>query len=386
MIPVAKLQPTLQICLRRRAQERPLRVVTLVGPRWPAPARLAFPIDNGGPGGQLLLFVSDFLFFDRYSIAMRLFHGTENASIMRPTVLTLGVFDGLHLGHQLVMKTVVERARAVGAVPTVVTFDPHPRAVLHPASAPPLLQTFDQKMEALAQFGIEQTIVIRFDASFADISADSFLRDVVRQRLHAREVYLGHGFAFGRNREGNIELLRRVSEQLGFFADEVPEVTLRGRRISSSRIREYLAEGRVNLARRMLGRPYGVEGQVVHGQERGRLLGFPTANLFPHNRVIPRNGVYVTATRIEGQWRRSVTNVGVRPTFGDNLEPSVESFVLNWTGDLYNDVLRVRFLHRLRDERKFAGLPELQAQIDSDRRRAEEFFARRGVGNALTIL
>jgi riboflavin kinase/FMN adenylyltransferase len=317
---------------------------------------------------------------------MRLFHGTENASILRPTVLTLGVFDGLHLGHQLVMKTVVDQARATGAVPTVLTFDPHPRAVLHPASAPPLLQTFDQKMEALALLGIGQTIVIRFDEAFAAIGAETFLRDTVRNRLHAQEVYLGHGFAFGHHREGNIELLRRVSEELGFFADEVPEVTLRGQRISSSRIRGYLAEGRVNLARRMLGRPYGVEGTVVHGQERGRLLGFPTANVFPHNRVIPRNGVYVTATRVEGQWRRSVTNVGVRPTFGGDVEPSVESFILDWTGDLYDDVVRVRFLHRLRDERKFAGLPELQAQIALDRQRAVEFFSRKGVQYSLTII
>lgn len=317
---------------------------------------------------------------------MRLFHGTENASIMRPTVLTLGVFDGLHLGHQLVMKTVVERARATGTIPTVVTFDPHPRAVLHPASAPPLLQTFDQKMEALALLGIEQTIVIRFDAAFANIRAEVFLREVLRQRLQAHEVYLGRGFAFGHEREGNIDLLRRVSGEMGFVADEVAEVTLRGRRISSSRIRECLSLGKVNMARRMLGRPYGVEGQVVHGQERGRLLGFPTANIFPHNRVIPRNGVYVTATLIEGAWRRSVTNVGVRPTFGDSLEPSVESFVMDWSGDLYDDVVRVRFLHRLRDEKKFAGLPELQAQIEADRKRAESYFARRGVGASLAIV
>lgn len=317
---------------------------------------------------------------------MRLFHGTENASILRPTVLTLGVFDGLHRGHQLVMQTVVERAAAIGAVPTVLTFDPHPRAVLHPASAPPLLQTFDQKMEALALFGIGQTIVIRFDEAFAAIRAESFLRETVHNRLHAREVYLGHGFEFGHNREGDIALLRRVSSELGFIADEVPEVTLRGQRISSSRIRQCLAAGRVNLARRMLGRPYGVEGTVVHGQERGRLLGFPTANVFPHNRVIPKNGVYVTATRVEGEWRRSVTNVGVRPTFGGDTEPSVESFIIDWTGDLYDDVVRVRFLHRLRDERKFSGLPELQAQIARDRQRAEEYFTRRGVRESLVIV
>lgn len=317
---------------------------------------------------------------------MKLFHGTDNAEIARPTVLTLGVFDGLHLGHQLIVKTVVERARAVRAVPTVITFDPHPRAVLHPESSPPLLQTLDQKIEALGLLGIEQAIVIRFTRAFAQVRAEDFLRDVVAERLQAKEVYLGRGFAFGHNREGNIELLRRVSRSLGFFADEVAEVRLRGQRISSSRIRELLSEGRVNLARRMLGRPYGVEGRVVHGEKRGLQLGFPTANLRAENRVIPRGGVYVTATLIEGAWRRSLTNIGTRPTFTEEVEPSVETFVMNWSGDLYGDVVRTRFLHRLRDERKFSGVEELKKQIGWDVKRATEYFERSGVRRVLSIV
>jgi riboflavin kinase/FMN adenylyltransferase len=317
---------------------------------------------------------------------MRLFHGTENAEIQRPTVLTLGVFDGLHLGHQLIMKTVVDRARALGAVPTVITFDPHPRAVLHPESAPPLLQTLDQKVEGFGALGIEQTIVIRFTEEFANIRAEDFLRGVVHERLHASEVYLGKGFAFGHNREGNIDLLRRISRQLGFFADEVPEVRVRGQRVSSSQVRDLLTKGKVNLARRLLGRPYGVEGLVEHGEQRGHQLGFPTANLHPRNRVIPRNGVYVTGALIEGQWRRSVTNVGVRPTFGTDTEPSVETFVMDWAGDLYGDVIRVRFLHRLRDERKFSSLDELKTQIDRDVSRAGNYFKRAGSQHMLTLV
>jgi riboflavin kinase / FMN adenylyltransferase len=317
---------------------------------------------------------------------MRLFHGTDNAEIQRPTVLTLGVFDGLHLGHQLIVRTVVERARSLGAVPTVITFDPHPRAVLHPESAPPLLQTLDQKVEGFGVLGIEQTIVVRFDKGFSQIRAEDFLRDVVKERLHAKEVYLGRGFAFGHNREGNIELLRRASKELGFFADEVPEVRFRNQRVSSSRIRELLKDGKVNLARRLLGRPYGVEGLVERGAERGHRLGFPTANLHPKNRVIPRNGVYVTGALIEGQWRRSVTNVGVRPTFESTSEPSVETFVMDWAGDLYGDVIRVRFLHRLRDERKFASIEELKTQIEKDVSRAQSYFARAGSQHMLTLV
>ncbi|MEP6920893.1 MAG: bifunctional riboflavin kinase/FAD synthetase [bacterium] len=317
---------------------------------------------------------------------MRLFHGTDNAEIQRPTVLTLGVFDGLHLGHQLIMRTVVERARAIGAVPTAITFDPHPRAVLHPASSPPLLQTLDQKVEGFGVLGIEQTIVVRFTEEFSKINARDFLEDVVKDRLQAHEVYLGRGFAFGHNREGNIDLLQRVSKELGFVAGEVPEVRLRGQRVSSSKIRELLSTGHVNLARRMLGRPYGVEGRVVRGNERGHTLGFPTANLHPQNRVIPAHGVYVTGTLIDGQWRRSVTNVGTRPTFESGTEPSVETFVINWAGDLYGDVIRVRFLYRLRDEKKFASLESLKTQIEKDVIRAENYFERAGARHMLSIL
>ncbi len=317
---------------------------------------------------------------------MRLFHGTDNAEVARPTVLTLGVFDGLHLGHQLIMKTVVERARATNAVPTVITFEPHPRAVLHPESAPPLLQTLDQKIEAMGVLGIEQTIVIHFDKAFSQIRAEDFLRDVVVDRLQAKEVYLGRGFFFGHNREGNIDLLRSVSSRLGFVADEIPEVRLRGKRIGSTRIRELLSDGRVNLARRMLGRPYGVEGPVARGDARGVALGFPTANVQPHNRVIPRRGVYVTATLIEGKWRRSVTNIGVRPTFGDTNEPSVETHVMSWSGDLYGAVLRVRFLHRLRDEKKFGSIDELKAQIARDADRAQRYFESAAVRRTLAIV
>jgi len=317
---------------------------------------------------------------------MKIFHGTENANILRPTVLTLGVFDGLHLGHQEIMKTVVRRARDVRAVATAITFDPHPRAVLFPESAPPLLQTLDQRLANFEVLGIQQAIVIPFTREFATQDAAEFLRSVVHDRLHAREVYLGKGFAFGKDRGGNIDLLRKMSEELGFFADEVPEVCLRGHRISSSKIRKQLAAGHVNLTRRMLGRPYGVEGVIIRGNRRGHTIGFPTANLKPHNRVVPKYGVYATATLVDGKWRRSITNIGVRPTFEHEAEPSIETYIFDFDGDLYGDVLRVRFLHRIRDERKFNGIDELKAQIEKDSARALNYFRHEGVRNMLEIL
>lgn len=316
---------------------------------------------------------------------MKIFHGTENANISRPTVLTLGVFDGLHLGHQKIMETVVTRAKEIGAAPTAITFDPHPRAVLHPASAPPLLQTLDQRLAAFEVLGIEQAIVIRFNKDFAAQEAEDFIRKTIYERLHAREVYLGKGFEFGKNRGGNIELLKKMSAELGFYADEVAEVRLRGKRISSSRVRQTLFDGRVNLARRMLGRPYGVEGVIVRGDRRGHTIGFPTANLKPQNRVIPKFGVYATATLIEGAWRRSITNIGVRPTFEQTSEPSIETYIFDFDGDLYGDVLRVRFLHRLRDERKFGGIEELKNQIEKDTLTALDYFSHEGVKNMLDL-
>jgi len=317
---------------------------------------------------------------------MDIFHGIEGAGIRRPTVLTLGVFDGLHLGHQAIVRTVVERALLIGATPTLITFDPHPRQVLKPETAPPLLQTFNQKMEGLRGLGIEQVIVLEFNRQLAALPAEEFVRQYVVDGLQAHEVYLGKGFAFGHNRQGNIELLQVLSRQLGFYAAEVPEVRLRGHRISSTMVRMLLKAGRVNVARRMLGRPYGVEGRVVRGDERGRTIGFPTANLRPANRVIPRRGVYVTATLIDGHWRRSVTNVGVRPTF-DGVRRTVEAYLLDFgDGDLYGDVVRVRFLHRLRSEQRFASAEELKRQIDTDVLRAHKFFERAGVRRTLSVI
>jgi len=317
---------------------------------------------------------------------MKIFHGTENANILRPTVLTLGVFDGLHLGHQRIMQTVVERAKSAKAVPTAITFDPHPRAVLHPETAPPLLQTLDQRLANLEFLGIEQAIVVKFDTEFAAQPAEDFLSNIVHDRLQACEVYLGQGFAFGKNRGGNIDLLRTMGEKLGFVADEVEEVRLRSRRVSSSSVRELLAAGRINLARRMLGRPYGVEGVIIRGNRRGHTIGFPTANLKPHNRVIPRYGVYATATLIDGIWRKSITNIGVRPTFENDAEPSIESYIFDFDSDLYGAVLRVRFLHRIRDERKFNSIDELKAQIERDSTRARNYFRHQGVKNMLALL
>jgi riboflavin kinase/FMN adenylyltransferase len=311
---------------------------------------------------------------------MKIFRNIHDSGISAPTVLTFGVFDGLHLAHQLIVRRVVERAQALGVPATVVTFDPHPRAVLHPQTAPPLLQTFEQKMEGIERLGIDQTVVLNFTHELSQVTAEDFLLRLIFGSLDAREVYLGQGFAFGHNREGSFELLSRVAARLGRIAEEVPEVLIRGDRVSSTMIRRLLGAGRVNLARRMLGRPYGIESRVIEGRKIGKAqLKYATANLKPHNTMIPANGVYITLTLVEGAWRHSITNIGNRPTFGGEPELTVETHVMDFDRELYGEKIRVRFLHRLRGEKKFESIDALRNQIDRDYSRGVRYFEMGGV-------
>ena len=321
---------------------------------------------------------------------MKIIQGTVQsiavAAIARPTVTTLGIFDGLHLGHQAIVRQVVERALLIDATPTLITFDPHPRQLLTPATAPPLLQTFPQKMEGLRLLGLQQVVVLDFTPELAALSAEDFTQRILVEGLQAREVYLGKGFAFGQARRGTIELLMQLSQQHGFVAAEVPEVQVHHQRISSTLIRQLLRAGRVNLARRMLGRAYGIEGIVIHGHGIGKQLLYPTANLAFQNRVLPADGVYVTLAHVAGIWHRSVTNIGKRPTFGGELESKVETHLIDFDGDLYGKTVRVRLLHRLRGEKKFNGIDELKAQISRDRARAVRYFQAALVSRNLSFI
>lgn len=306
---------------------------------------------------------------------MRILHDADDRRILTPTILTFGVFDGLHLGHQLIMRQVVERARRTGLTATAVTFHPHPRAVVDPRGTPPLLQTLEQRLEGLDRLGIEQAVILHFTEELARVGAEEFLLEIIFGRLDAHEVYLGHGFAFGHNREGRFDLLERIARRLNRKAVEVPEVLIRGRRISSTGIRRLLATGRVNLARRMLGRPYGLAGRVIEGRKLGESrLGYATANLKPENCVVPANGVYVTLCLVGNNWTRSITNVGHRPTFGAEPDITVETHILDFNQDIYGMEMRVRFLRRLRGEMRFDSAETLRARIDQDYRQAVKYF------------
>ena len=291
----------------------------------------------------------------------------------RRAVLTIGNFDGLHIGHRQILRTVIDRARARDGEAVVYTFDPHPRKGLQAARAPSLLTTTEQKLELLAAAQIDLVIVEPFTAEFATTTPESFVRDHVHARVAPLEVYVGYDFHYGRDRAGSMRLLTELGPRLGFAVTIIPEVTIGGRDVSSSRIRELLAAGDVEEAKRMLGRSFAVRGTIVEGDRRGRTLGFPTANLAPENEVVPGHGVYAGHVRLldagspaAGTRFAAVTNVGRRPTFKDADPALAEAHLLDFDGDLYGRRIELSFESRLRGERKFPGADALREQIARD--------------------
>jgi riboflavin kinase/FMN adenylyltransferase len=292
--------------------------------------------------------------------------------MLRRPVVTIGNFDGIHLGHQAILRTVVSRARALSGEAVVYTFEPHPRKVLRPESAPALLTTLEQKLELIEAAGADAVVLEPFDLEFAKTPPDVFVRECLHHRLRPVEVYVGYDFHFGRDREGSMRLLTELGPKLGFAVTIIPEVEIEGGDVNSTRIRQLLAEGQCEPAARMLGRPYSVRGMVVRGDERGRTIGFPTANLAPENEVLPAAGVYTGTLRLlddgdpPGDSRlRVVVNVGMRPTF-QGRELRVEAHAIDWTGDLYSRRVELSFGTRLRGERRFESVDALRAQIAAD--------------------
>jgi riboflavin kinase/FMN adenylyltransferase len=302
----------------------------------------------------------------------------------RGDVVTVGTFDGMHVGHRAIMETVVQRARARGTRAVVYTFDPHPRKVLQGEAAPGLLTTLEQKLDLMRAAGLDRMVIEPFDAEFARTPPDRFAREILGARLRPAEVYVGYNFRFGHDREGSMGTLSELGPQLGFEVTIVAEVTVAGEPVSSTRIRELLAGGEVERAALLLGRSYAIRGRVARGDERGRTLGFPTANLDTPNEVLPEPGVYAGRVRFlddgeprQGEVLPAVTNLGRRPTFdrGDRIVP--EAHLLDFHGDVYGREIEVGFEARLRAEIRFPGVEALRAQIARD---VDE--ARRRLGSA----
>lgn len=286
---------------------------------------------------------------------------------MRGVVVALGNFDGVHLGHQVVLRAAVEEGRGRGMRVVAATFDPHPQAVVRPGEEPKLLTTLDLRREALLEFGADEVYVIRFDKELSRKSPERFVEDVLVGEIGAGVVVVGENFRFGHKAAGHVEDLDRIMRS---FGGGVRAVSLRsengGEEISSTRIRTLIAAGEVRDAARLLGRPYVVRGEVVEGDRRGRTIGFPTANVLPDPAVVvPARGVYAGRVRVGGKWRAACTNVGIAPTF-ERGESRIEAHILDFDGDLYGEVVDVGFAERIRPEKRFSGVDELREQIGRD--------------------
>ena len=291
------------------------------------------------------------------------------------TVVTIGNFDGVHLGHRAILTRVITRARELDAQAVAVTFEPHPLKVLRPEMDLPLLTTPEQKINLLAATGLAAVVVLPFDREFAALPAREFVQRYFLERLRVREVVVGHDYCFGRGREGNIDLLKEMGEKHGFTVQVVWAVEADSAVVSSSLIRALLKLGKVEEAARLLGRPYGVAGRVVKGKGRGgKLLGVPTANIRPENELLPATGIYAVRVRRGEETLLGAANIGTCPTF-ENGEFSLEVHLLDFSGDLYDANLGVEFVARLREERRFPSIEALAAQIHADIAAAREALA-----------
>lgn len=291
-----------------------------------------------------------------------------------PTVVALGTFDGVHLAHRRILATALSRARALGLPALACTFTPHPLQVLRPERAPVPITTLEENLALIAEQGLDATLVIAFTREFSTIEPEAFVRDVLQRTLNAREVVVGFNHTFGRGAKGNAALLEALAPTLGFVAHMVPPETVDGVVVSSSAVRQALRAGDVQRAAWFLGRPYTVRGRVARGKGRGRELGFPTANLKPERELVLAPGVYAARAFWTGGEGGAVVNVGVRPTFGEG-EYWVEAYLIDFSGDLYDQQLGLAFLERIRPERRFPSVEALKAQVAQDIETAAQLLA-----------
>ncbi|QKT04344.1 bifunctional riboflavin kinase/FAD synthetase [Ectothiorhodospiraceae bacterium 2226] len=306
---------------------------------------------------------------------MELIRGLHNLRARhRGCAATIGNFDGVHRGHQVVLQRLHAEAERLAMPATVIIFEPQPREFFAPAAAPARLTRLREKLMQLAAQGAERVLCLRFDAALAGLSAEAFIQRVLVEGLGVRYVMLGDDFRFGRDRAGDFELLQAVGQAAGFAVERTPGFELDGRRVSSTRVREALGAGELETAARLLGRPYAMAGRVAHGDKRGRSIGFPTANIALHRPASPVQGVFAVHLCVDGEQLPGVANVGTRPTVG-GTRVLLEVHVLDFEGDLYGRHVEVAFLRKLRPEMRFESFDALRAQIATDVEAARAYFA-----------
>lgn len=292
---------------------------------------------------------------------------SDLATIRGPVVLAAGVFDGFHLGHRAVIERAIADGVAAGGTPVVLTFDPHPATILRPGNAPPLLTSTRHKVRLIGEAGVRDMLVLQFTPEFAAKAPEAFIGELAAACRPLREICVGEDWAFGKERAGNLALLKSLGAKLGFEATGIPAVTVEGRAVSSTVIRAAVEEGALGLAARLLGRDFSVFGTVIEGRKLGRTLGFPTANVRPESEQLPPNGVYAVRVALDGSRHAGIANVGVRPTVSnDGAQRLVEVHLFDFAGELYGRDLEVFFLRFVRPEQKFPNLDALRSQIASD--------------------
>lgn len=298
------------------------------------------------------------------------------------TVVTVGTFDGVHLGHMAVLKEIAERARAVGRKSVLVTFDPHPLMVVNPMAAPPELTWGPERREMLAQSGLDYAVILKFDRDLMSYSPERFVREILVGRCGMRELVIGHDHGFGRGRSGDVETLRRLGATDGFAVDVVGAVELGGHAVSSTAIRRSVAGGDLKSAARLLGRPYTITAQVVRGAGRGRTIGIPTINLggFSERKLLPPDGVYAARVEWAGGVAGGMLNQGGKPTFGDQVR-SIEVHLFGVDANLYDQWVRVEWVERLRDVQRFSSVEQLKQQLAQDHAAAVDALARHASSN-----
>jgi riboflavin kinase / FMN adenylyltransferase len=300
----------------------------------------------------------------------------RQTDLPRGCVATIGNFDGMHVGHQQIVSGVVERARELGRPSAVITFHPHPLAVVAPDRVPKQILTLGQKEELLREMGVDALLVVPFSHEFSRWTAERFIEEFLVGALNATEVRIGRDFCFGAGREGRLEMLSAMGERFGFAVKGVDDVKLRGMRVSSSIVRDAIAKGAMRTVHLALGRTYYIEGRVATGRKLGRKIGFPTVNMDPFNDLFPGGGVYITTSRFESFDRSfaSVTNIGVRPTLYENYATTIESHILDFDSNVYGDTVRLYFHKLLRREQQFRSALELTNQIRQDIERSRRYF------------
>lgn len=305
---------------------------------------------------------------------MKIIEDIRNADVrISGVVLTVGSFDGIHLGHQRILQSVIDGAKRSNGVPAVLTMRPHPREFFAKDHAPNLLTSETKKLQLLEEAGVEVVFILNFDAEAAQIEALKFIEEIVCGKCRADAIVVGYDCRFGKGAKGNFELLQGVSSQFGFTVEQVPALVVETERVSSTLIRERVLQGDLEHVETLLGRKYSVMGEVITGRGMGVKLGFPTANVKPHHNAVPAQGVYLAEVRVAGQQLPSAVNIGIAPTIRHE-DVMIEAHVLDFSGDLLGEEIEIIFHKRVRPEKKFNSYEELTQQIDRDVAAAREYF------------